>query len=286
MFKRLFHQVMQQNADFEVMQAFSDYLSRVGRWSDESMSLKDWKTRAHARRVDVDVVRIWRSFKTVNPRGGEAFASFAARLLSIVPNTGATERDFSKLGTIHTKTRNRLKAERVRKTVLIRDYLARSHPLPPRCPRNSSMTDSETSDDESWSVTDNREAYGSEEASSRTSSQAAARSRANNIPPFSAFLSEAIDTLLPGEPTIPLITPTAPVDLRNGLLLQNLFDYSSDAFTRIAMQVWSHGAHSLDRDVALHENHVANNLPSHPESSEAPAAPRNQPPESESLLTE
>ncbi|KAI8971257.1 ribonuclease H-like domain-containing protein, partial [Trametes punicea] len=172
MFKRLFHQVMQQNADFEVRQAFSDYLSRVGWWSDESMSLKDWKTRAHTR---VNVVRIWRSFETVNPRGGEAFASFAARLLSIVPNTGATERDFSKLGTIHTKTRNRLKAERVCKTVLIHDYLARSHPLPLRCPRNSSMMNPETSDNESWSVTDNREAYSSKEASSRTSSQAAAR---------------------------------------------------------------------------------------------------------------
>ncbi|CDO68373.1 hypothetical protein BN946_scf184815.g20 [Trametes cinnabarina] len=281
MFKRLFRQVMQQDADVEVMQAFSDYLSRVGRWSDESMSLKDWKTRAQARRVDVDIVRIWRSFETVNPRGGEAFASFAARLLSIVPNTGATERDFSKMGTIHTKTRNRLKAERVRKTVLIRNYLARSHPLPPRRPGNSSTTDSETSDDESGSVTDNRETYAFGEASSRASSQAAAHSRANNIPPFSAFLSEAIETLLPGEPTIPLIASAAPVDMHNGLLLQNLFDYSSDAFTRIAMQVWSHGAHSLDRDVALHETHVSNNLPSPPESSEAPAAPPSQSPESE-----
>lgn len=58
--------------------------------------------------------------------------ALAMRILSIVPNSAATERAFSLMGIIHTDLRNRLDAERVRQTVLVRHDIDRTHGRPAR----------------------------------------------------------------------------------------------------------------------------------------------------------
>jgi hypothetical protein len=52
--------------------------------------------------------------------GIAGFVALAMRIVSIVPNTAATERLFSKFGIIHTKLRNRLHPDKVRKQVVVR----------------------------------------------------------------------------------------------------------------------------------------------------------------------
>ncbi|KIK99405.1 hypothetical protein PAXRUDRAFT_8878 [Paxillus rubicundulus Ve08.2h10] len=51
-------------------------------------------------------------------------------ILSIVPNTASTERLFSQFGIVHTKLRNWLNPEKVRKQVLIRMDIMQKYPLP------------------------------------------------------------------------------------------------------------------------------------------------------------
>ena len=52
------------------------------------------------------------------------------RILSIVPNSAATERIFSKMGIVHSKLRSRLHPEKVSKTVLIAEHIGQKWPHP------------------------------------------------------------------------------------------------------------------------------------------------------------
>ncbi|KAI9069277.1 hypothetical protein FKP32DRAFT_1560060, partial [Trametes sanguinea] len=122
MFKRVFQRVMQQDAGPEVMKAFSNYLAHVGRWSDDAMMLEEWRQEAAFECSSIiDLVRLWRRFRTTAQTGEEVFIDFAARLCSVVPNTGAMERIFSKMGAVQTTRRSRLKNECVQKTIMVRD---------------------------------------------------------------------------------------------------------------------------------------------------------------------
>jgi hypothetical protein len=69
---------------------------------------------------DVNLIEFWRELDTpkVDPLGAE-LARLAMRIFSIVPNSAAVERLFSRFGIVHSKLRNRLQPEKVRKTVLI-----------------------------------------------------------------------------------------------------------------------------------------------------------------------
>jgi len=58
------------------------------------------------------------------PRGKQGFVRLAMVLMSVVPNSAATERLFSMFGIVHTKLRNRLHPEKARKQVLVRSDTA------------------------------------------------------------------------------------------------------------------------------------------------------------------
>ena len=48
------------------------------------------------------------------------------RILSVVPDSAATERIFSKMGTVRSKLRSRLHPGKVRKTVLVAEHMENS----------------------------------------------------------------------------------------------------------------------------------------------------------------
>ena len=52
------------------------------------------------------------------------------RILSVVPNSAATERIFSKMGTVRSKLRSRLHPGKVRKTVLVAEHNGQQWPRP------------------------------------------------------------------------------------------------------------------------------------------------------------
>ena len=52
------------------------------------------------------------------------------RILSVVPDSAATERIFSKMGTVRSKLRSRLHPGKVRKTVLVAEHNGQQWPRP------------------------------------------------------------------------------------------------------------------------------------------------------------
>ncbi|TBU22662.1 hypothetical protein BD311DRAFT_742872 [Dichomitus squalens] len=85
MFKCNYEHMEQRPVDKKLKVAFMEYLNAVG-----------------------DISRCNRLIK------------FALRLFLIVPNSAMIERVFSRFGTVHTKLRNRLHPEKVRKVVLVK----------------------------------------------------------------------------------------------------------------------------------------------------------------------
>jgi hypothetical protein len=69
------------------------------------------------------------------------------RVVSIVPNTAATERLFSKFGIIHTKLRNRLHPDKVRKQVVVRVDTMLKFPALSSNKRKFGSTENDTSDE-------------------------------------------------------------------------------------------------------------------------------------------
>ncbi|KAI0362751.1 hypothetical protein OH77DRAFT_1379925, partial [Trametes cingulata] len=120
MFCRVYRRMMQQEPNLELIVAFEEYLGRVGRWSDEALHLPKWKAQAELEQIDINLIDVWRLFSTDRTNGADGLVTFAMRVLSIVPNTAASERKFSQMGVVQNKQRSRLKTERVRKTVLLK----------------------------------------------------------------------------------------------------------------------------------------------------------------------
>ncbi|KAL6309073.1 ribonuclease H-like domain-containing protein, partial [Sparassis latifolia] len=138
---RTFHHVWQlmKNAylrmyrvepDNEFRTALSQYLNRLGEWSDESMELDARKENARKLKTTVDLLQIWREHVALAegtsnsepraPNGKTGLALLAMRILSMVPNSAPTEETFSQFGITHTKLRNRLDPQKVRKSVILR----------------------------------------------------------------------------------------------------------------------------------------------------------------------
>ncbi|KAI0771477.1 ribonuclease H-like domain-containing protein [Trametes elegans] len=278
-FKRVFRRMMQREPDVQVMRAFSDYLARVGQWSDESMMLQDWRKQAvyeagtnrscYVRQgTSIDLVAIWRRFETTDATGEQAMVTFAARLLSIVPNTGATERIFSKMGAVHTKYRSRLRTQRVRKTVMIKDHLLRTHPQP-RKPHHrhpsvaESDSDPESSEDE-LPATPGSRAASSEPSTSSAPVDSSTGSISTGLPSFSALVDDAIAAAAQecaGPSTAPMYPAsdrTLGINTGDELSLQRIFNFTSDSFLRATSELWAIGMRTLESERAILETQVCN----------------------------
>jgi len=60
-------------------------------------------------------------------KDSNGIAKLAIRILSIIANTAATERNFSQFGLTHTKIRNKLNVERVHNANVVKNNLRRKH---------------------------------------------------------------------------------------------------------------------------------------------------------------
>jgi hypothetical protein len=69
------------------------------------------------------VVRVWQ----FNNNGSNGIMKLAICILSIVANSGASDRNFSAFGTIQTDRRNKLSVEKVHNVNVIRMEIWRSH---------------------------------------------------------------------------------------------------------------------------------------------------------------
>ena len=77
---------------------------------------------------NMDQIRIGlHDMRSLTNNGRSGFIRLAIHILSIVPNSAATERLFSQFGIIHSKLRNRLSVEKVRKQALVRSDTITQH---------------------------------------------------------------------------------------------------------------------------------------------------------------
>ncbi|KII90039.1 hypothetical protein PLICRDRAFT_76459, partial [Plicaturopsis crispa FD-325 SS-3] len=110
--------------DTELRREFQEYIKRIGTWSDAAMDLADRKRLAKSQ-VQPTYLQVDEPDSDNSPpppplNGEGGLARLAMRILSIVPNSAATERTFSQFGVVLTSRRNRLHPTKVRKMVMIR----------------------------------------------------------------------------------------------------------------------------------------------------------------------
>jgi hypothetical protein len=75
----------------------------------------------------VNLKDLWREHRASPEPGVAALTDFALRLFSAVPNSAAVERLFSLFGILHTKHKNRLDAQKVRKSAIVRADTAKTY---------------------------------------------------------------------------------------------------------------------------------------------------------------
>ncbi|KAI0739535.1 hypothetical protein C8Q80DRAFT_1274601 [Daedaleopsis nitida] len=98
MFSHVFEHMMGQKPNAALSAAFQKYLRSVGRWLAESLQLTACEEIAKCEGTDINLVSLWGSFDIGAVNGKDALFTFAAWLMSIVPNTAALEHTFSKMG--------------------------------------------------------------------------------------------------------------------------------------------------------------------------------------------
>ncbi|THU90830.1 hypothetical protein K435DRAFT_910345, partial [Dendrothele bispora CBS 962.96] len=144
--KTAFHRFsrgQEANADFK--DSFTMYYRGVGRWSEEGMSLKGYRESAEQRGGFVHLVDLWRDFETEDQssecgNGANGMVRLAMRILSMVPNSAPTEHVLSRFGAIHTKTRDRLHVQKVRKMTIVGQSIERKYGSTPRHSKQNSGT--------------------------------------------------------------------------------------------------------------------------------------------------
>ncbi|KAI0729817.1 hypothetical protein C8Q72DRAFT_777369, partial [Fomitopsis betulina] len=120
MVDKCFHHIMAP-PDYHMHHAFTDYLTGLGMFSDEAMSLELLKKMAENKKMSVDLISVWRACWTSRKTmGANGMVALAMCILSIVPNSTTTEWLFSLMGAIHTDQHNRLNAKRVQKMAMVK----------------------------------------------------------------------------------------------------------------------------------------------------------------------
>ncbi|KAF8960112.1 ribonuclease H-like domain-containing protein, partial [Flammula alnicola] len=127
--RRAFLRLMKQSSqgDIEFMRAFQAYYDGTGTFSDNEMWLDGWLCEYGDSDDGVNLVDIWSKMGGPSTAGASGFCQLAIRVLSMVPNSAATECTFSTYGNTHTKTRNRINHRKVHDSTLVRMDRKRAH---------------------------------------------------------------------------------------------------------------------------------------------------------------
>ncbi|EJD47534.1 hypothetical protein AURDEDRAFT_62232 [Auricularia subglabra TFB-10046 SS5] len=113
---RVYRRLFRQEATLEFWSACTRYFDRQGRFSDELLSLDFLRDHAARNGTEIDLVLLWQDAQSKDTPGPDEVAdqqlvSLAIRLLSVIGNSIACERNFSSFGITHTKLRNSLAVE-------------------------------------------------------------------------------------------------------------------------------------------------------------------------------
>lgn len=246
----------------------------------------------------MNLIHIWRNMdqiriglhdmRSLTNNGRSGFIRLAIHILSIVPNSAATERLFSQFGIIHSKLRNRLSVEKVRKQALVRSDTITRHGFlrgakrkfieideddaPPQNSNSRTSIACSTATDLIL-ATPLRRSIPSAAVPSPSCSTSQSRSRPG-LPSdsrtqkhsslFTPVASELIHDLEAEEGTTPI--PALALMTTNSLLLKDLFHFpasgTSTTITRL-QDFWTTCETGLHREVILHDTMHNESLASH-----------------------
>jgi hypothetical protein len=169
--------------------------------------------------------------------------------MAMVANSACTERVFSKFGAVHTKVRNRMHPEKVRKMTLLKMDIVQTYGPPPRSRKRkfgdddgtltSSPPDQPTPTNQSTSAT----------TSTETSSNNSDSDSDDSIPTFSDVVQGLIQDSDSDEPTA---HPPSTFRGHESRLLKNIFQYPtpsepSPASLKFMNKYWAKGEDHLRR---------------------------------------
>ncbi|KAF8151629.1 ribonuclease H-like domain-containing protein [Crassisporium funariophilum] len=116
--------------DLALYKAFTDYVRGEGDFLSEEMNLEWIKEMFNAEDKPLDVVFVWKTIDSqpsnAPPEGSNALVKLAMQILTPIANSAGCKRTFSLFGSIHTKYHNRLKAEKIHKTGVVKMDIKRS----------------------------------------------------------------------------------------------------------------------------------------------------------------
>ncbi|KZV99187.1 hypothetical protein EXIGLDRAFT_831738 [Exidia glandulosa HHB12029] len=125
--KRLYKRVFRTDPSTDMYTAFNDYRMNRGQLSDEAMLVEELRDSAAKEGKGFPILEFWSGAEGKIENGTTQLARLAALVLSIVANSAETERLWSRMGIIHTKLRNRLGAQKVHDTAMIKMDIQREH---------------------------------------------------------------------------------------------------------------------------------------------------------------
>ncbi|KIM61543.1 hypothetical protein SCLCIDRAFT_70236, partial [Scleroderma citrinum Foug A] len=135
--QKVFLRLYATEPNLEFRSTLQEYVSEIGGWSALDMGLDQYTEQAKREDQNVNLIHIWwnmdqiriglHDMRSLTNNGRSGFIRLAIHILSIVPNSAATERLFSQFGIIHLKLRNRLSVEKVRKQALVRSDTITRH---------------------------------------------------------------------------------------------------------------------------------------------------------------
>lgn len=291
MVRRAYIRMYSVQPDMRFRQAFGEYLQGTGEFSAESLGLSDWTELAkqevshlqlypsfcsdELQGTDVDLISVWRPFDSREENGPNGLVRLAMRVLSIVPNSAATERIFSKMGAVHTKARNRQHAEKVRKIVILKEDTNERWGVKARKRKFGDIEDvsesPSTSDFTEGTTTAATIPSSTNTSSTNTSATNAIAGEDTHSANFHTFAQElveeaAADDRIPVDSDSTNCSPTStahplPNDIseKEGLLLRNLF-FLPDSSARVPSSLvdltafWDRGAKNLETEVTYNES--------------------------------
>lgn len=77
--------------------------------------------------IQIDLVWLWKRLDKKSTTGRNTLVRLAIHLLSVIANSAGCKRAFSTFGITHTKIRNKLSAEKVHKTAVVKMDIRRAH---------------------------------------------------------------------------------------------------------------------------------------------------------------
>ncbi|KAG6917691.1 hypothetical protein DXG01_001461 [Tephrocybe rancida] len=270
-YKRLLNTDQEPNHEF--CTAFNHYLNRLGDWSDESMSLQYHKDVAIKEDRGVNLITLWRKLKPSLgddpssapevPQGKRALIELALHIHSATPNSAAMERIFSQFGVKHSKHRNHMHPEKIRKEVLLKtNTLAQFGPPP----RQKCVFGNNDSDD----AIDINPGPSQDQSSTRTSPDAApdlldfgAMARelvadaSSNDAPAATLIKRPVAAHVQDATPIINSQPSA-VREHDHLTLKHLFHYpdasdTSSTSSKILTEFWVAGEQGFSNEITFHD---------------------------------